>query len=178
MEPLNHAELWEAHEQRNWGALWEQAVPVVNATVARMKRTGEASGVDFEDLVGEGNLAAGTAVREWRPLDTTFGSWISFRIRSRLLKFIGQQRGRDRTRDDTNVELVPDNCMSVPDTVALMQMREVLASLPGLDQLMVRWLYGIGCEFRSINEIANDTGVHRNSVRQRIDAALERLRAA
>jgi DNA-directed RNA polymerase specialized sigma24 family protein len=175
---MNHADLWAEHEKQNWGALWEMAVPVVQATVGRMKRAGEATGVDYDELIAEGNLVAGTAVREWRPLDTLFGSWVSFCVRRKLLNVIGQQRSRDRGRDDVNVENLPDESGAF-DRAQLLQVRELVASIPdGLDQLMVRWFYGIECEFKSVNQIAKDLGLHRNSVRQRIELSLERLRTA
>ena len=178
METISHADLWEAHDKQNWGVLWEQAVPVVQATVVRMKRAGEAAGVDFDELVAEGNMAAGSAVREWRPIDTLFSSWVSLCVRRRLLKVIGRQRNRDRSHDGTNVEQLPDESGTFDEAQA-QQVRELVAAIPdGMDQLMVRWFFGIECEFRDVNRIARDTGVHRNHVRQRIDRALERLRQA
>lgn len=178
MDTLNHAGLWAAHEKQNWTLLWEQAVPVVQATVGRMKKTGEATGVDYDELIAEGNLVAGTAVREWRPLDTTFGSWVSFCVRRKLLNVIGLQRSRDRSRDDMNVELVAAPEMDLTAAASAAQLRAMLNELPGKEQLMIRWFYGIDCEFRSINEIARDTGIHRNSVRLHIESGIDRLRRA
>lgn len=88
MKKLTHAELAAAQERGDWDLLWAQAMPLVKMVVGRMGRNGSVRSEDADDdLLQQGMLIAGDAMRAWRPLECAFSTHITNRVRSDLLNY-------------------------------------------------------------------------------------------
>lgn len=93
VEKLTHAELARAHERKDWPLLWQQAEPLVRMVVRRLSRAASAKeNVDSEDLVQEGMVIAGTAMRRWQPLECAFSTYIANQVGWGLLNHRGITR--------------------------------------------------------------------------------------
>lgn len=80
MKRFTHAELAAAQERGDWALLWQQAVPLVKLTLGRMRKSGASNSDNADDdgeLLQQGMLIAGEAMRTWKPLECTFTTWIS-----------------------------------------------------------------------------------------------------
>jgi|ADGO01.1.fsa_nt_gi hypothetical protein len=83
MKKLTHAELAAAQERGDWDLLWAQAMPLVKMVVGRMGRNGSVRSEDADDdLLQQGMLIAGDAMRAWRPLECAFSTHITNRVRT------------------------------------------------------------------------------------------------
>lgn len=92
MKRLSHVELAAAQERADWPLLWRQALPLVKLAVARMRNTVRSEDVD-DDLLQQGMLIAGEAMRSWRPIECAFSTHITTRVRSDLLNYATERGG-------------------------------------------------------------------------------------
>lgn len=81
MKRLTHAELAAAHDRQDWPTLWKAALPLVKVAVRRLVRDG---GTRTDDLMQEGALAAGEAIRSWRPIECALSTHLILAVRSAL----------------------------------------------------------------------------------------------
>lgn len=85
---LTHAELAAAQERKDWALLWQHAMPLVKLVIGRMRKDGasrsESADADGE-LLQQGMLIAGEAMRSWRPMECAFSTHITTRVRGDLL---------------------------------------------------------------------------------------------
>lgn len=100
-------ELALARDAEDWTTLWKAAMPWVKFVISSMAR----QGVD-EDLLQEGNLAAGAAVRSWDPDKGAFSTHICSYVRFEMLKHLNEQKAhgtgtRWLAESGQPVELVP-----------------------------------------------------------------------
>jgi RNA polymerase sigma factor (sigma-70 family) len=90
-----YAELAALRERKEWGMLWVEALPLVKFTIKRMIQSGALDPhYAREDLLQEGNLSAGKAIRTWEPLEAAFSTWITSNVRGALLNFLAVQSNR------------------------------------------------------------------------------------
>lgn len=76
--------------------LWLAARSLVKFTIKRMIQRGELAPTRWMDgdLIQEGMLAAGLAVRSWDTLEGAFATWIPLQVRGHLLKTVtGENNG-------------------------------------------------------------------------------------
>lgn len=77
---LTHTELAEAHGRADWRVLWEHAIPLVKMTVGRMARSKEMRRDVTDDLMQEGMLIAGEAMRTWDPVECAYSTHITRKV--------------------------------------------------------------------------------------------------
>lgn len=93
MGRLTHTELAEAHGRAQWAVLWEHAIPLVKMTVGRMARGNKAAAPDaFEEMLQEGYLIAGSALRSWDPIECAYSTHITNTVRWQLISHLGETR--------------------------------------------------------------------------------------
>lgn len=90
MKKLTHAELAAAQERGDWALLWQQAMPLVKLTVGRMLKSKERDEDVADDMIQQGMLIAGEALRRWKPVECAFSTWITNRVRDDLLNSIAE----------------------------------------------------------------------------------------
>ncbi|HKU13523.1 MAG TPA: hypothetical protein VJQ52_03955 [Steroidobacteraceae bacterium] len=97
MKKFTHAELAAAQERGDWDLLWQQAMPLVKLVVGRMGRSGAVRnsaakpGTRDDDLLQQGMLIAGEAMRQWKPLECAFTTHIGNAVRWKLYEFLGRR---------------------------------------------------------------------------------------
>jgi RNA polymerase sigma factor (sigma-70 family) len=79
-----------AHTRQDWRALWLDGLPLVRFTLTRMRANGELLSPVDDDLLQEGYLAAGEAVRLWQPPLGAFSTFLVSWIRGRLLTYLNK----------------------------------------------------------------------------------------
>jgi len=87
---FTHAELAEAQAAGNWTLLWQQAMPLVKLVLGRMKRGNSVKEDDADsDLLQQGMLTAGEALREWKPMECAFSTHICNAVRWKTYEYLG-----------------------------------------------------------------------------------------
>lgn len=93
MNRLSHTDLAAAHGRQQWAVLWQHAIPLVKLTVGRMARGNKQAAPDvYEDMVQEGYVVAGVALREWDPFECAFSTHIMNSVRWQLISHLGETR--------------------------------------------------------------------------------------
>jgi DNA-directed RNA polymerase specialized sigma subunit len=192
-------ELAAAHDAQDWNALWLAAIPLVKFTIKRMIQRGEIDPSRWADgdLKQEGLLAAGRAVRSWNTLEGTFNTWITAKVRAILLEFRdktvrnGFGGGGDPpflvsaqeelwidNEPDDEPDAVKQDMFTYPEDEVFLAPetavdREIalrfLHLCDSTDQLILRLLFGVDCEPKTVSQIADLTGVSRSSAHRAID---------
>jgi RNA polymerase sigma factor (sigma-70 family) len=192
-------ELAAAHDAQDWNALWLAAIPLVKFTIKRMIQHGEIDPSRWADgdLKQEGLLHAGRAVRSWNTLEGAFSTWVTTQVRGNLLNYTGKDsRGGfggeggapflvsgqeevwiDNEPDDEPDAVKQDMLAYAEDEVFLTPEtavdREIalrfLHLCDATDQLILRLLFGVDCEPKTVSQIADLTGVSRSSAHRAID---------
>lgn len=91
---LTHAELADAQAHGDWPLLWQHAMPLVKLVIGRMRKDGAAqsdSADDDGELLQQGMLIAGEAMRAWRPVECAFSTHITTRVRGGILNHAAEQ---------------------------------------------------------------------------------------
>jgi len=181
-------ELAAAHDRGDWNTLWLAARPLVKFTIKNMIRRGEidpARWID-EDLLQQGMLSAGLAVRSWNTLEGAFSTWVSTKVRGYLREFRDnavrhgftgqgdppileslQEEVRAGEGDDEEIDETKQDALVYPNEVFLSQetaaerdtAMRLLSRLGPKDAELMRRLCGIGCESQTLREIAMERGV-------------------
>jgi RNA polymerase sigma factor (sigma-70 family) len=177
VEKLTHQELWAAHTAQDWNCLWSAAEPLVTFVVDKLIRDGAAAFANREELVAEGQLAAGELVREWQPLEGTFNTFLASRLKWRLQNVCRREMRRDRWIDDgADVENVADeNAEPVIDKA---QVTWLLKTLPPHEARMVKMSYGIGEPAKTLREMADVYCAPRMTIQRDITRILIKLSKA
>lgn len=87
MKQATHEELVAAKDSEDWDFLWRAAIPLVKVAVRRHLRSNAIQTPKWvrEDLLQEGLLAAGAAVRTWQTFDCAFSTWVHTRVQGVLV---------------------------------------------------------------------------------------------
>lgn len=177
MQKLTDAELTAAWWADEWNTLWEQAVPIVRAVVDRLIWLGEVYGVEREELIAEGNLAAGAAVRSWDAIMGTFNAHVSSRVRWALLTLASSLARTNGA--EIEVDEIPDENAPEPDHEAeLTQLRARMAErLTHAEmRLLVLHFFGVdGGEPFTQGEIAVMHDVSQATVHRELQRVLAKL---
>lgn len=91
MKKFTHAELAGAQERGDWDLLWVQAMPLVKLVVGRMLKEKTRDEDVTDDMVQQGMLIAGEAMRAWKPLECAFSTHITVRVRGGILNHAAEQ---------------------------------------------------------------------------------------
>lgn len=174
MKLMNAEELRAAHAAQDWRVLWEQTIYIVKHSVRRLLQAGQlAPERASDDLLQEGYMAAGRAVKTWNPDLGMFSTWISHAVRGAMLDHLrreasGMIGGRDAGHLTISFEDALTQDMDGEEPTEEMerlrlaaQVRVALASLEERErELLKRW-YGIDCEPEPMEMICAQMGVSR-----------------
>jgi RNA polymerase sigma factor (sigma-70 family) len=200
MRKLSHEDLRAARDRQDWNTLWLQSIPLVKFSIKKMMSEGE---VDpfwaREDLLQEGMLAAGLAVRSWDTIEGAFSSWVTLKVRGHLLDHLNRNAtngmgGKDadvtvaslheiahRTEESETTrqdELAYDvEVFAPPETAAeAAALRRLMVRLTSAEADVVARTFGLGgAEPQSLREVAEHYGVSHVMLRKRLKRAVERL---
>lgn len=92
MKKFTHAELAAAQERGDWDLLWQQALPLVPLAIRKAKRSGAIAADDADaDLLQQGMLIAGEAVRTWKPIECALSTHVVWRVRGDLFNYVTER---------------------------------------------------------------------------------------
>lgn len=171
--PKTTQELWAAHSVRDYETLWKEAIPLVRHVVKRLDVYGPH---DREELIAEGDLVAGVAVRSWDPVNVAFSTWICSAVRNRLLTYIDREREQGARRVQQDVEQLP-GAEAEPELDAS-RVEEFLTYVPFSEAQLLRKHFGIGCAPLSVGELAVAHDVSSAAISKALERALDNLREA
>lgn len=158
--------------------LWQRSVPITKATVARLVRHGHLpSDQATDDLLQEGHLAAGRAILSWNPDLGAFSTWVSHNVARAVLKHARKEMSNrlDTFDDEDYISSKSDTVEKLLRRQAQERIMAALAGLPADDAKMLRGRYGLGCESRSILELARDRGVAPRTLKMHLRNVLMRI---
>lgn len=186
---LTPDELRVLHAARDWRVLWQAAIPIVKHAVTKLLRSGQLSTDSAtDDLLQEGYLAAGPAIKSWNPDAGMFSTWISHAVRGAMLDHLrrecsGMVGGRDSGRRTTVMEddIAMDTEAVTPAAETersndALRVRVALASLGAREQLIVKRWFGIDCEPESLDQICMIAGLKRVQVWRVIKNTLSKMK--
>lgn len=90
---------------------WLEHLPLVRFTLNRMKASGELQQPLDDDLLQEGRLAVGEAVRTWNAGKGAISTWVCARVRYAVLNYLNKQHSggiNSRAHKVRMTELPPD----------------------------------------------------------------------
>ncbi len=179
MRKYSHEELWAAQSRGDYQLLWAAAERHVASTVIGMLKRGDVEG-EKDDLIGEGNLAAGLAVRKWNPLEAALSTHVSLHVYRAVMRYVMKQ-GRHSVQvvDGVSVEDLPDqeakSAAEMADTACV---RELLTGLSHAERKLISRYFGIGQEEMTSTELAVAHDVPSRTMRRTIRAILDKLAVA
>jgi DNA-directed RNA polymerase specialized sigma24 family protein len=186
---MTHEERARAHDRKEWGLLWEQAIPLVKRAMKGVMSRRHFRG-SHEDMLHDGYLAARKIVEAWNPLNVAFSTWVIGGVKPVLRDYIrryanGIVGGRDvRVRQygyhDGYAELegpasFRDPAVLLDEESTCKQVEAALVLLNVADCEVVRALYGLGQRAETPEEFAARTGLTSSATYKRIQRASERL---
>lgn len=178
MQKLTHEQLAAARAKQDWTTLWQIAEPLVKFTIKRMRERGEAYECDWEELLQEGMLAAGEAMRRWDSSAGTFGAFTVSWTRGRLLDYLNSQ---PRVNDTSPVATETLACDSpLPEFLADEQsVLRLLDRLESYERLVVAHIYGLnGTTQYSVEQFASAQAVSVRTVQRTLEGAIAKMRDA
>lgn len=171
--------------------MWEQALPLVKSTISRLIRqrrltADQATG----DLLQEGTLAAGRAVRTWQPDKGAFSTWVVNNAQGALMDHLRRvSNGLVGGRDASGVaglydeERGEDHGTFEPAVTRLERDQDaavVRIAIEGLksaqDQELVRRYYGIDCEPERLVDIAVKWKLPQSTMERMLRIVLKKLK--
>ncbi len=178
MQKLTHEELWDAQARGDFDLLWTAAERHVAGTVIGMLRRGDVEG-EKDDLIGEGNLAAGLAVKCWNPLVAAFSTHVSLFVYRAVKRYATKQDQHTmQILDGSSVEELSDpDAKSADETADVQRVRELLTGLSHAERKLISRYFGIGGDAMSIRELAVAHDVASSTLHDKIRAILAKLAA-
>ena len=190
MTQLDAAELQALRKARDWQRLWVAALPLVKLTITRLISSGRiTTDQATDDLLQEGNLAAGRAIRSWDPDKGAFSTWVMRAAHGAMLDhlrrassgMVGGRAARGGTstlieeaiEDDGTFEEAPEALQRMQES---MQLRVSIASLKSVqDRELIKRYYGLGCEAEQLKDIASKWGFPLRTIERMLTGALKKL---
>lgn len=165
-----------------------RAVPVVKSVISRLLSRGTITPEQAtDDLLQEGLLAAGRAVRTWQPLKGAFATWVHHAAHGAMLDHIrrvssgmvGGMRAHGQTAQLFE-EILEGSIREPYET--LLREQQAMHIRQSIDQLkipedreLIRRVYGIDCEAETLPAIADDWGRSLRSVQRMFSTACRKL---
>lgn len=179
------AELERLRAEKNWNALWEQALPLVGFCIDKLVRNGKLKReYATDDLIQQGNLFAGKYVRSWNPKLGKFSTWLVANLYRQLLQEIsanakGMVGGRDAQGTtasfDEGIQVNAGPERPQDSELLRVQLHAAISSLPALNGLVITALYGIGREPLTVRQVAAEFGMSRSTVSRLSQSILAQL---
>lgn len=189
MKLMNAEELRAAHAAQDWRRLWEQTIYIVKHAVTRLLQAGQlAPERASDDLLQEGYMAAGRAVKTWNPDLGMLSTWISHAVRGAMLNHLKAEStgiigGRDaghitvslpeETLHDMEDEEPSDEVERLRDAV---KVRIALEALEPREKLILERWFGIDCDPEPMEAICMVVGLSRVQVWRIIKNTLRRMK--
>jgi RNA polymerase sigma factor (sigma-70 family) len=179
VQKSNDELLLQAREREDWNTLWTAAVPIVKGVVDRLLWLGEVVNFEKDELIAEGNLAAGFAVRSWWPLDGQFSTHITNKIRWHLLTFVVQAAKHTRGRVDVEIEqLASDEDADPHREIVAKRIQENVHLLSNGERRLLDLYFGLSDnEPLGYREIAVAHDVSHMTVQRALQRVLRKLSA-
>ncbi len=189
---LTHQQLLDYRVSEDWSTLWIESIPWVRLAATSLRTN------SVEDLLQEGYLAAGRAVREWNPDLSPFWGHIYAYTRNRMLNYLraqGRRTGTPLESADSDVEgpeATYGDMGHVPQGYGDAAQELARIAAPGAAEALLRRLdpatamrlrerWGLpafdseGGEETSVPEMAHAQGVPRESLRDSLVKAQKSL---
>jgi RNA polymerase sigma factor (sigma-70 family) len=174
---------------QDWKSLWSQALPLVKHTVSKLIASGRLTSEQAtDDLLQEGNLAAGRAVRTWDPDKGAFSTWIVRAAHGAILDHIqrtssGMVGGRRSPGHTTQLfEESLEGSLREPEEEILraqnaQMIRRAVETLKiPEDRELLKLVYGLeDDEPRTLVQIAKDWDMSERSIQRMYAAAMKKL---
>lgn len=189
MKLMNAEELRAAHAAQNWRVLWEQTIYIVKHAVTRLLQAGQlAPERASDDLLQEGYMAAGKAVKTWNPDLGMFSTWISHAVRGAMLNHLKAEStgiigGRDaglittQLADDITPDMEGDEPTEEIERLKdAVRVRIALGHLEERERLILERWFGIDCEPEPMDAICMVVGLKRVQVWRIIKNTLRRMK--
>lgn len=188
MSQLSASELRAAQAAQDWRKLWEAALPLVKHTISKLLAAGQITTEQAtDDLLQEGNLAVGRAVRTWEPDKGTLATWVCRAAHGALLDHLRRQSsgmigGRDSgvavaalfeeitegsLREPQDEVVREDDARAVREAIQALRVPE--------DRELICKVYGIGCDAQTLPEIAAEWGMSPRSIDRMFATARRKL---
>jgi len=202
---LQYGILYGSHKA--YQQLWEQAARLVLFQLGKMKKNGELTTVNHDDMdaIQEANLAVGEALKRWDPSRGTLATFLIPHIRGSLLKYaqtmhnggVGSHHvtvfasstedivryehteGLDMPDVSTYGEtLVYEQGQGIPTPEDVVQRLDVYEALADLPPMDSELLSLVHLQEYPVEQVAEDRNVSRETIRRHLRSAEQRMHVA
>ena len=185
-----HAQLASLADRGEWTLLWAHALPITRQIVAELARKGRIPPSLAEDALQTAYLAAGQAVRLWRPLDATLSACLSVHVRGAVYRLLAREpRNLDSLDEEGEEGPVLDDLVyadppegfddPLSETLRIEVERRVRAAIDGLrsrtDRDILSAIYGLNGDPISLEAYAGSAGLRRRDAYYILSEAKRRL---
>lgn len=185
---MTQAQLREAHAAGKWQPLWLQAIPLVKRVISQLIARGTiTTDQATDDLLQEGLLSAGRAIRTWKPGKGPFPHWVCRTAHGAMLDHIrraasgmvGGMRASGKTlplfeeileggtREPYEMVLQEQQAIAIRSAISRLKIPE--------DRELISRVYGIDCEAETLPAIATQWGRSLRSVQRMFSTACRKL---
>ena len=166
-----HADLARLSDAARWRELWTHALPIARQVTDALIRSGRVPPHMEADVRQAAYLAAGLAVRTWRPLDATLSACLTSHIRGSVRGVLSKEPATASLNEETEGE----------EAAHLQAEERVHGALAGLrshkDRHILTAVYGIGAKPMTLDTYAEKERISRREARYRLSEAKRRLAA-
>ena len=185
-----HADLARLADSARWRQLWTHALPIARQVVDALIRSGRVPPHLEPDVRQAAYLAAGLAVRTWRPLEATLSACLTAHIRGSVRGVLSQEQptsslNEDATEGETRLDALAydDPPLGFGDPLeeaARLQAEErVHRALGGLrshkDRHILAAVYGLEGKPMTLDDYAERERISRREAYYRLNEAKRRL---
>lgn len=187
-----HADLARLSDAARWRQLWTHALPIARQVVESLIRSGRVPPHLEADVRQAAYLAAGLAVRTWRPLEATLSACLTSHIRGAARGVLSAEPATSSLHEDGAEGETRLDALAYPDPpegfgdpmeeAARLQAEErvrvALAGLRGFrDRHILAAVYGLEGAPMTLDEYAEQERISRREAYYRLSEAKRRLAA-
>lgn len=187
-----HADLAKLSDAARWRELWQHALPITRQVVDALIRSGRVPPHMEADVRQAAHLAAGLAVRTWRPLEATLSACLTSHVRGAVRGVLSAEPAASSLQEETadgesRLDALayadpPEGFGDPLEEAARLQaeerVRKALAGLRGFrDRHILRAVYGLEGAPMTLDEYAAQEKISRREACYRLSEAKRRLAA-
>ncbi|MEK9662011.1 MAG: hypothetical protein VW644_09795 [Alphaproteobacteria bacterium] len=187
-----HADLARLADAARWRQLWTHALPIARQVVDSLIRSGRVPPHLEADVRQAAYLAAGLAVRTWRPLDATLSACLTSHIRGSVRGVLSQEQPtvslqEDMAEGESRLDALAydepplgfgDPCEEAARLQAEERVRLAMAGLRShKDRHILTAVYGLEGAPMTLDHYAEREGISRREAYYRLNEAKRRLAA-